>query len=63
MMVELFLHYIPFYFRWFPVFYKGTCGLAVTVQGIAVTSERFIVVWLPMKVGVFVLKSKTMVIS
>ena len=56
-----------------PVFYKGTCRLAVTVQGIAVTSaswyitvmtaERFIVVWLPMKVGVCMLKSKTMVIA
>lgn len=62
MFVELFLQYIPRYWRWFEVFYEGTCGLAVAMQSIVVTAaswyitlmtvERFIVVWLPMKVCV-----------
>ena len=60
MIEEFFLHYVPFYWQWFPVFYSGTCGLAMVIQSTTITAsswyitlmtiERFIAVWFPMKV-------------
>ena len=61
MFTELFVHYIPFYWRWFPVFSNDiSCGIANHIQSSVITCsawyitlmtiERFIVVWFPMKV-------------
>ena len=61
MVLELFVHYIPYYWRWFPIFFTNIgCGVAFLIQGTAITMsswyimlmtvERFIVVWFPMKV-------------
>lgn len=62
MFVEFFIHYVPYYWHWFPVFSSDiSCGIAFMMQAAIITTsswylmlmtiERFTVVWFPMKVS------------
>jgi len=62
MIVELFVHFIPFYTQWFQVFYTDIgCGIGSLVQAsllttsswyiLLLTLERFTAVYFPMKVN------------
>ena len=61
MLIELLIHYVPQYTRWFPIFYTDLgCGFGFFFQAslltvsswylMLMTMERFTVVWFPMKV-------------
>ncbi|KAF6028265.1 hypothetical protein EB796_013431 [Bugula neritina] len=64
MIVELFVHFIPFYTQWFQVFYTDIgCGIGSLVQAsllttsswyiLLLTLERFTAVYFPMKAKVY----------
>ncbi|XP_067946020.1 galanin receptor 2b-like isoform X2 [Watersipora subatra] len=69
MVVELFLHYIPLHWQWFPIFYNDfSCGFAFWIQAsitatsawylMLMTSERFAVVYFPIKAKIICTKRK-----